>query len=410
MNSGTTESSRKTIFPFAFTLVAFLAIAGWAQAQGNAPDDIDDEIGVLIGDLKAANPELRLEACSKLVAEAKYRGKAKRAIPALLKILEAGEFIPGHYRNNFGGGVDFPQDGGLMLSWNAIIVLKTNDFDAKTAVRPLTQALRKALSQLGIGNLSYREPAFQGGREGRLPALDKSPTCMWANALVVELSTLLGSAGPEAEAAVPVLLNAARSQVPLPAEGEGIVVPQLPRIAVDDEQRAATEAQAAVKPRMDALVSTPARKAAIEALGVIGSEEALEPLIRVRTYELEPRIKEAASRAIAVIRKARSERPKTQAPTTEGADTVKSTEAPGAKPGAEGGRKPSQPVIKAHLRDLGNADPQVRREAAEALGGLGVLGRSATPGLRKALRDKDETVREAAAKAIERIFAADYNQ
>ena len=47
--------------------------------------------------------------------------------------------------------------------------------------------------------------------------------------------------------------------------------------------------------------------------------------------------------------------------------------------------------------------PLVRRGAAEALGRLGPLAKEAIPALQKATNDKDATVREAAAKAIQSI-------
>jgi hypothetical protein len=431
MNTGTIESSRKTRFPFALTLLAVLALAGWAPAQESVPDDVDDEIGVLIGDL--AKPGLpRRNACALLAYTPKYRGKAKRAIPALLKIVEPGgnDAVLGvSTKSGTGPVTDDPEKitvlqypEGLDLSFAAIQALKANGFDAKTAVHRLTVALAMDLSALRFDFLSSEIP-HKGDRD--YPNPDNSPSCRWGNLLIVEISKLLGSAGAEAKEAVPVLLKVVRkqdlrqlAQVPQVAQIERKAQP--PRdspqalgegLPAQAAAVAAIEREAGHDVQVMPLVFTQtARVAAIEALGAIGSEVALEPLIRVRTYEAEPTIKEAAGRAIAAIRRAPSARPKAAAPATEGEDTVKSNEAPGPKPRAEGEPKPLQSVIKAHLRDLGDADPQVRREAAEALGGLGVLGRSATPGLRKALRDKDETVREAAAKALERIFAEDYNQ
>jgi HEAT repeat protein len=409
MNTGTTESLRKTIFLFALTLLAGPAFPGWTQAQGNTPDDVDDEISVLIGDLTKPGPSRR-DACRVLARTSRYRGKAKRAIPALLKILEVGEE----------GGIRIPmspenkavrlrlvKEGRrsrdkwqanieIELRSDAITALKANGIDVKTAAQPLTNALRNTI--LELDNALTRFQTMD----------DVNYKIDWqANKLVVEISKLLASAGAEADAAVPMLLNVVRAQVP-PLSVREMIGDELD--AFDDDEKAVVEARAAADPKPGAKVYPLTRVAAIEALGAIGSEGALEPLLRVRAYETEPAVKEAAGPAIAAIRRAQSERIKAAARVARDGDSNKPTAARGSKPGADGEPKPSQPVIKAYLRNLGDADPQVRREVAEALGGLGVLGRSAAPGLRKALRDKDETVREAAAKALEQIFAADYNQ
>ena len=52
------------------------------------------------------------------------------------------------------------------------------------------------------------------------------------------------------------------------------------------------------------------------------------------------------------------------------------------------------------LRDKDNT---VRRDAAEALGGLGRAAKSAVPILTKTLQDVDEDVRKAATGALEKI-------
>jgi hypothetical protein len=404
MNSSTTESSRKTRFPFALALLAVLALAGRAQAQGNTPDDVDDEISVLIGDLTPPNQN-QLVACSKLAYTAKYRGRAKRAVPAFLKIVEAGLGThPGdQYWAEYYGR---EQSRTSFLSFTALDALRANGFDAKTAVQPLITALRKTLRELDFYSLQYDGivPAADGVFRGfpKYPTPDKSPTCQWGNQFVMEVSKLLGSAGAGAKASVPVLLNVVLGQVPEPAVREPLGTDLE---VADDDRKAAAEAVAASKYWARAVVWAPARAVAIEALGAIGSEEALEPLLRLRTYETEPTIKEAAGRAIAAIRKAQSGRPKTAAPASEGGDTAKPGAAPSPKPAAEDQPRPSEKVVKAHLRDLNDADAQVRREAAEALGELGPNARAAAPALRKALRDKNEAVRDAAAKALEQIFA-----
>jgi hypothetical protein len=400
-----------TRFPFALTVLAVLAVGGWAQAQGNTPDDVDDEISVLIGDLSSPNQD-HLAVCSKLAYEAKYRGRAKRVIPVLVKIVEAGPGTYPGYRSDAEYDRLMKLGRNSFLSLTALDALRANGFDAKTAVQPLITALRKALQDLDYhfklqNDVPFPQPikTEEGvfSRQREYPNPGNSPTCRWANKFIADVSKLLGSAGAEANAAVPVLLNVVRGHVPQPTVREQLGADA---DAADDDVKAAAEAVAAAEPWARAVVTPPARKAAIDALGAIGSEKALEPLLRVRVHETDPTTKEALSRAIAAIRKAQSGRPKAAAPASDGGDTVKPTGAPGSKPAEEGQSKPSQPVIKAHLRDLGDADPQVRREAAEALGELGPTARgAAATALRKALRDKNEAVRDAAAKALEQIFA-----
>jgi hypothetical protein len=65
-----------------------------------------------------------------------------------------------------------------------------------------------------------------------------------------------------------------------------------------------------------------------------------------------------------------------------------------------------QNSITGLIEDLADKDPKVRREAAEQLGLHGAKAKAAIPALVKALKDGDESVREAAIAALEVIDPA----
>jgi HEAT repeat protein len=64
-------------------------------------------------------------------------------------------------------------------------------------------------------------------------------------------------------------------------------------------------------------------------------------------------------------------------------------------------------TVDAVARTLGHTDPQVRKTAAETLGRFGADARRAAPALQRALRDEDETVRQAAGEALLSIELAE---
>jgi HEAT repeat protein len=57
------------------------------------------------------------------------------------------------------------------------------------------------------------------------------------------------------------------------------------------------------------------------------------------------------------------------------------------------------------VRDLTHVDPGIRAQAARSLGGLGLAAEAAVEPLKLRLRDADQSVRSAAAHALEQIAA-----
>ena len=55
------------------------------------------------------------------------------------------------------------------------------------------------------------------------------------------------------------------------------------------------------------------------------------------------------------------------------------------------------------IKGLADSEPRVRTQAAISLACLGPLAKDATPALKMALHDEDETVRDAAEKALQTI-------
>jgi HEAT repeat protein len=358
---------------------------------------VRDLLPVLLGGLGDKDEVARVNALTVL---GRMGSKAKSAVPQIVKALK-----------------DKDED----VRMEAILALGEMGAAAKNAIPALLSVLKE-------GELPLFEPAVSVtlGNIGpaAVPALQKALTDRDAR-LRRTAAFALGQIGPKAKSATADLSTALGDSEPgvraLAAKALGRIgtaaqgaLPKLEAALKDKEVDVRVSAALALWQaggRTDgmpvlrtALADTRAhvREQACAALGALGAKAAPAAADLLKGLDDKvARVRAAAAEALGKLPPGKAVRARLSAALKDRDDQVRLNVADalwGQSKGAERDK-----LVELAAGTLQSEKPQVRRRAAEVLGGFGEAAKEAVPALKLALRDPHHAVREAAAAALRRI-------
>jgi HEAT repeat protein len=352
--------------------------------------------------LEDQRPEVRREA---LVALAHIGPDASSAVPAVMAALADPDGSVRHSAAFALGRIGPPaavQAAGVLRRnmQGADDLMRTISAWSLARIEPTNQASREQAIPLLIAALKNKNPHVQIAGLRGLADL-QLPPAQWVTALTAIMaegdpavvSEALGISGSLGEAATPVLIEALKRP-----EARWRAAALLARIGA--------KASSAVPALVGALgdADPEVRREVLFALGSIGPQAAAATAPITKSLEdADVRVGSSAAYALGRIGQPAQVAVGQLRKTVESPDpmlrVISALALVQIAPKDPQVVRDALPVL---MQGLQNHNVAVRRSAAEALGVLGPAGRAATKQLQAVLRDPDESVRKAAATALER--------